>query len=618
MKKKIRISILLKIAGLSSGFLFIAVFVLAMYSINQMVNVSLEASTVIVQNKLRGDLNSVSYIISDVYGELRLENNHLVDDQHEPLDERYDTIDQISTNFSVVATIFQREGSDYRRITTSIIDTSGKRAVGTMLGTNSAAYQPVSAGNTYVGQATILGKEYIAGYEPIFTPNTREVIGILFVGVEMSSVMASAHEMIDSRINRGVFFIALLAAAMLIIAVILTVFIFKSILIKPVNTIVSVLEAAGGGDLTQTVGILSNDEIGDLAHHVNQTLESIKNLAVIIKKRSAALSDIGTDLTSNMADTAASINQMNAHIQSIKDRIAHQSVSVAATNEATGRITASIDRLNENTEQQSASVAQTSSAIEEMIANIQSVTQTLIKNAERVNELSRSSEIGRSGLHEVAGDIQEIARESEGLLEINAVMKNIASQTNLLSMNAAIEAAHAGEAGKGFAVVADEIRKLAESSGDQSKTIGTVLKKIKGSIDKISRSTGEVLNKFEAIDSGVKTVAEQEANIRKAMEEQNAGSRQLLEAAGKVAEITQLVKSGSGEMFEGSRRVISEGKNLEMAAEEIANGIGEISAGAVRIGTAVNRVNSISVDNKENISILANEVSRFKVETHGG
>jgi methyl-accepting chemotaxis protein len=107
-------------------------------------------------------------------------------------------------------------------------------------------------------------------------------------------------------------------------------------------------------------------------------------------------------------------------------------------------------------------------------------------------------------------------------------MENIASQTNLLSMNAAIEAAHAGETGKGFAVVAGEIRKLAESSRLQSKTIGDVLKKIKASIDKITKSTENVLTKFEAMDSGVKTVVNQEENIRNAMEEQGQGSRQVL------------------------------------------------------------------------------------------
>jgi methyl-accepting chemotaxis protein len=265
-------------------------------------------------------------------------------------------------------------------------------------------------------------------------------------------------------------------------------------------------------------------------------------------------------------------------------------------------------------ERQGGSVAQSSSAIEEMLANIQSVTQTLIKNAVNVKELIESSEVGRTGLQEVAADIQEIARESEGLLEINAVMENIASQTNLLSMNAAIEAAHAGEAGKGFAVVADEIRKLAENSGEQSKTISMVLKKIKDSIDKITRSTDSVLNKFEAIDNGVRTVSDQSENIRNAMEEQSEGSKQILEAISQLNEVTQLVKSGTEEMLEGSRQVIQESKNLELATQEITNGMNEMATGADQINVAVERVNTISGDNKENIDVLVRGISKFKVE----
>ncbi|GHV83314.1 methyl-accepting chemotaxis protein [Spirochaetia bacterium] len=372
--------------------------------------------------------------------------------------------------------------------------------------------------------------------------------------------------------------------------------------------------AQGEGDLTSRIDATSKDEIGEMSHYFNQTMEKIQNLVKAIKNQTVTLSDIGGELASNMTETAAAINEITSNIQSIKGQVVNQSASVTETNATMEQITVNLDKLNGLIDKQTSSVSQSSSAVEEMLANIQSVTQTLVKNGANVKELADASEVGRSGLQDVAADIQQIARESEGLLEINAVMENIASQTNLLSMNAAIEAAHAGEAGKGFAVVADEIRKLAESSGEQSKTISTVLKKIKDSIDKITRSTDAVLNKFEAIDTGVKTVSDQEENIRNAMEEQSTGSQQILEAISALNDQTQQVKASSKEMLEGSQQVITESRNLGRVTQELENGMNEMATGADQINVAVTRVNEISVDNKTNIDVLVNEVSKFKVE----
>ncbi|MDR0657213.1 MAG: methyl-accepting chemotaxis protein [Treponema sp.] len=434
-------------------------------------------------------------------------------------------------------------------------------------------------------------------------------------GVSWSLMLGTGKSLILEEVSAMTVFTIILALVAIILAAVIVFFVSGSIT-KPIVNVALTLKdiSEGEGDLTKTVDIHSKDEIGDLARYFNATLEKIKLLIITIKKQSVMLFDIGNELASNMTETAAAINEITANIQSIKSRVINQSASVTETNATMEQITVNIDKLSGHVDNQSSSVAQSSSAIEEMLANIQSVTQTLIKNAANVKELIEASEVGRTGLQEVAADIQEIARESEGLLEINAVMENIASQTNLLSMNAAIEAAHAGEAGKGFAVVADEIRKLAENSGEQSKTISTVLKKIKDSLDKITKSTDSVLNKFEAIDNGVKTVSDQEENIRTAMEEQAAGSKQVLEAVGQLNEVTQIVKGSSEEMLEGSRQVIQESKNLEMATQEITNGMNEMASGADQINVAVSRVNTISGENKENIDVLVKEVSKFKVE----
>jgi methyl-accepting chemotaxis protein len=433
-------------------------------------------------------------------------------------------------------------------------------------------------------------------------------------GTPWALMLGVPLEKITEPIRSMAFFTILFAVCVLIVAAIITFFATQRI-IKPLVGVTLTLKdiSEGEGDLTKRISITSKDEVGYLALHFNKTLDKIRDLIVLIKREAENLSNVGNDLASNMNETASAINEITSNIQSIKTRVVSQSASTTETHATMEQLATNIRKVGGFIENQSMHVSRASAAIEQMVANTRSVIDTLVKNSSNVKSLQEASEVGRSGLQDVASDIQQIARESQGLLEINAVMENIASQTNLLSMNAAIEAAHAGEAGKGFAVVADEIRKLAESSGEQSKTIGTVLKKIKGSIDKITKSTENVLNRFEAIDSSVKTVVDQESIIRSAMEEQGEGSKQILEGISEVNETTRQVKGGSNEMLEGATQVIQESQNLEKVTQEITSGMNEMATGADQINIAVNHVNDISNKNSEGIDNLIKEVSRFKV-----
>ncbi|MDR2483657.1 MAG: methyl-accepting chemotaxis protein [Treponema sp.] len=410
----------------------------------------------------------------------------------------------------------------------------------------------------------------------------------------------------------GTLVLIIIALAVIAVAVVMSVSVYISIT-NPINGTILMLKDIGGGDLTRRLAITGGRELGSMARYLNATLEKIQSLIETIKQESLRLSGIGEELTANMSETGAEIREITQRLQGMKERVLAQSAGVTQTNAIMARITDHIQKLNAGVEKQNSGVERSSSAIEQMFASIRSVTDTLVQNTANVQALMDASDVGRAGLREVSGEIQAISHDSEGLLEINQVMQGISSQTNLLSMNAAIEAAHAGEAGRGFAVVADEIRKLAESAGEQSHTISGVLKKIHDSIGKISRSTDNVLTKFEAIDAGVKTVSDQEEHIRGAMEEQGNGSRAILETIEELNKVSQEVKRGADEMRDGSQEVIRQGRNLESTTKEITGGMNEIAGSAEQINLAIGEVQSITARNRESIGALAAAASKFKV-----
>jgi methyl-accepting chemotaxis protein len=406
-----------------------------------------------------------------------------------------------------------------------------------------------------------------------------------------------------------------LGPLLVLVFAVLNILIFKAIAASPLRRSIDVMEKTGEGDLSQSITLKTGDELGHMGRSFNAVVNKLRQLVVTIENEGESLDDVGLELSSHMTETAEAIDEIRTLIGAILERTGVQSASVQGTNAAMEQITAYIMELNDQVKVQSESVSQSSAAIEEMLANIDSVARICQTNAGNVERLAEASGVGRSGLEKVAADIKEIARESEGLLEINGVIQNIASQTNLLSMNAAIEAAHAGEAGKGFAVVADEIRTLAENAAKQSKTIGTALKKITDSITLIQRTADGVLDKFGAIDSGVNTVLDQELQIRNAMEEQSAGSQQILVALEKLNEITRTVKTGAGEMQEKSREVIREGKSLETAAAEISGGVSEIASRTGRVNGSVERLREIGNKNRDNVDALGKAVSHFVISS---
>jgi len=388
---------------------------------------------------------------------------------------------------------------------------------------------------------------------------------------------------------------------------------FSTILTKPIVRLFGILQNITAGDLTQEITATGKDEISRMTLMLKETQDSIRTILSDIDSRARKLEEVGDELSKIMNESAATLSQISASMVDMMGKALNQSASVTETNSTMNQIVKNLQTLDQHIETQAESVSYSSAEIEKMIKQISAVTHALVQNEKNVENLTAASGEGYTAVQKVSEDIHTVTQESEKLLEINQVIQKIASQTNLLAMNAAIEAAHAGEVGRGFAVVADEIRKLAESSSEQAKTVSGVLKRIKGALDSISSASGAVLSGFAVIEGAVKTVTEQENNIRDTMETQNAGSKEIMQHMGKSQSITEEVRRSSGEMLSGSREVVGEGQNLEMLTEALTGGMKEITENLKTLNTVVARADEISRENKESIDILLEEISRFKI-----
>ena len=248
------------------------------------------------------------------------------------------------------------------------------------------------------------------------------------------------------------------------------------------------------------------------------------------------------------------------HLEELKEaikKITQESVTLlegAKTN---------VSSLTDVTEKMTNNVSSSSSAIEEMVKNISSINKIIDTNFGIVNDLENATSIGRSNLSEVTGLVGEIEKESQQLLEMSKVIGQISSQTNLLAMNAAIEAAHAGDFGAGFSVVADEIRKLAEDSGRQAKQIGEVLKTIKQMVDNAYAKAGTVQKEFDSVVSLAGQVKNQELEVKNSMAEQNEGNTLLLSSLKEMQEGTHAVEKAAHILKNDTETIIERIANIQ-------------------------------------------------------
>ena len=359
--------------------------------------------------------------------------------------------------------------------------------------------------------------------------------------------------------------------------------------------------------------VTTRNEIGLLTNDLNAFKDETHNLLSDIEKSVEISLNTAENVNSSMASTSKSVEEIMKNINMVKERTGYQSERVSKSDKTIQTMISKINELNENVNIQVDCVSNSSSAVEEMVENIRSVTQILEGNSKTVQTLGAESETGRTRINESAELAANILEKSAGLMEASSIVQSIATQTNLLAMNAAIEAAHAGESGKGFAVVADEIRKLAEQSNEQGKNIGTQLSELQEIIQNVSKNTNAVQNQFEVIFDLTSKVQQQEAVIRNAMDEQNAGNVQVLQSINEIKSSADVVKENANVLLNGGRQIGEEMKKLESITQEITDSMNKMASDSGQITQSVEACQNLSNENQNNLETLKNNVGMFKI-----
>lgn len=363
----------------------------------------------------------------------------------------------------------------------------------------------------------------------------------------------------------------------------------------------------------EKIKVLSRDEFGLLINYLNQFFTSTKTLLGAISRSVNNSINTANGLFTNMTETASAIDQISSSINNIKEQTENQVAGVEESASTINSMIERIDHLNNSISGQMSGISTASSAIEQMVANIRSVTSILEKNSVSVKSLGTESERGRAKINQAAELADTVISQSVGLLEASTIIQSIASQTNLLAMNAAIEAAHAGEAGKGFSVVADEIRKLSETSTNQSKTIGAELNKIQDTIKEVVSVSSETNTAFSAVSQSISETSEIIQQIKGAMEEQQVGSKQIIQALQSMNNSTSEVKMASEEMTIGNKEILTEIEKLQSATDMIKGSVTEMHEGAKRINENGAALTEISGKVTESIKKISDEIVLFKV-----
>lgn len=448
--------------------------------------------------------------------------------------------------------------------------------------------------------------QYELAYIP-FADYQGDVSGHIVAVVNVGPLRDAARSELNSLL--------IIILALILIGSAVTILFSRRVISTPLHATADRLKdiAVGEGDLTSRLPETRGDEVGRVARHFNAFVSTLAAMISGIKRSTVEMTANARELDGVAEQATVSMNSIEELLERVSAEVSSQDQSVSQSSASVEEITGNIASLQQTISTLANRIEDSASAVEQMTANISSITRNLENVDDYVGQLVVAADRGREAMQDLSGRIHAVEQQSEQLQQANSLIASVAAQTNLLAMNAAIEAAHAGDYGRGFAVVAEEIRGLAENSSKQSKVISGELRTTREVIGESVHASREAEEAFESVGQMIHQVRDLETIVRDALREQEAGSSSVMQNLHGMRDLGTEVNGGIQEISTGAQTILAEMGHLVQISEQITGLTREIGDGGARISYAIQQIREFSEQNRRMVSSLQEGSDRFKV-----
>ena len=415
-----------------------------------------------------------------------------------------------------------------------------------------------------------------------------------------------------SMLKKRIINIAIVSVIILTLGILLIV-LFTSDIFGTMKSISGAMEniASGKADLTFRIPEKGKNELTNLATNCNAVIASLNNLITELQGETGILNETGNELSNKMENHVGVLDATATQISEISDHITEQTTKVESITNGMQSVETEIENLETKLSMQSQAIQQSSSVIEEITANIRSVDENVKEILEEYKKLVAEADEGQQQQKSVSNQIGNIEQQSDSLMNANTAIASIAKQTNLLAMNAAIEASHAGEAGKGFAVVAAEIRTLAETSAKQSDSISRLLQDIRESIAGIVESSKKSAANFASVSEKIMRLEQLITEVQGGMNEERIGAENILNAMLTLEGTTKDINQASAHMKGESTTVFEGIRLLRELAEKTHSKSSEVTLQMTEMKETASAAANASDRNLSATSKVSNMINGF-------